>query len=217
METALKSHFLGALATAALITIGMAGPSTASTFTYSSTGLAAPSQYIAFDGLAHGTDIGSTYAAQGVTFSGLKASIDDFPDSQAPAAVNFDPIVFGPAVNPFEINFSSPVTAVSFTAVTEGHGTDVSSYLNGTLVESLYIANFWEGESYFGFTNTAIDKLVFTAVRRNQAVYFDNLGFNVSAVPEPSTWAMMMLGFAGVGFIAYRRSRKNNGVALAAA
>ena len=25
------------------------------------------------------------------------------------------------------------------------------------------------------------------------------------AVPEPSTWAMMLLGFAGVGFMAYRR------------
>ncbi len=27
----------------------------------------------------------------------------------------------------------------------------------------------------------------------------------VSAVPEPGTWAMMVLGFAGVGFMAYRR------------
>jgi hypothetical protein len=27
----------------------------------------------------------------------------------------------------------------------------------------------------------------------------------ISAVPEPSTWAMMILGFAGVGFMAYRR------------
>jgi hypothetical protein len=27
----------------------------------------------------------------------------------------------------------------------------------------------------------------------------------VSAVPEPSTWAMMILGFFGVGFMAYRR------------
>lgn len=26
-----------------------------------------------------------------------------------------------------------------------------------------------------------------------------------SAVPEPSTWAMMILGFVGVGFMAYRR------------
>ena len=31
----------------------------------------------------------------------------------------------------------------------------------------------------------------------------------VSAVPEPSTWAMMLLGFAGVGFMAYRPRRKN--------
>jgi PEP-CTERM motif len=30
----------------------------------------------------------------------------------------------------------------------------------------------------------------------------------VSAVPEPSTWAMMILGFAGVGFMAYRRKSK---------
>jgi hypothetical protein len=29
-----------------------------------------------------------------------------------------------------------------------------------------------------------------------------------SAVPEPSTWAMMILGFAGVGFMAYRRKSK---------
>ncbi|MEH2536001.1 hypothetical protein V1277_004699 [Bradyrhizobium sp. AZCC 1588] len=30
----------------------------------------------------------------------------------------------------------------------------------------------------------------------------------ITAVPEPSTWAMMILGFAGLGFMAYRRSRK---------
>jgi PEP-CTERM motif len=35
-------------------------------------------------------------------------------------------------------------------------------------------------------------------------------------VPEPSTWAMMILGFAGIGFMAYRRSRKN-AMALTAA
>ena len=28
------------------------------------------------------------------------------------------------------------------------------------------------------------------------------------AVPEPSTWVMMILGFAGVGFMAYRRKSK---------
>jgi PEP-CTERM motif len=36
-----------------------------------------------------------------------------------------------------------------------------------------------------------------------------------TAVPEPSTWAMMILGFCGLGFMAYRR--KQNGAALSVA
>jgi hypothetical protein len=30
---------------------------------------------------------------------------------------------------------------------------------------------------------------------------------DMSAVPEPTTWAMMLLGFAGIGFMAYRRKK----------
>jgi PEP-CTERM motif-containing protein len=29
-----------------------------------------------------------------------------------------------------------------------------------------------------------------------------------SAVPEPATWAMMILGFAGVGYMSYRRRKQ---------
>jgi hypothetical protein len=29
----------------------------------------------------------------------------------------------------------------------------------------------------------------------------------ISAIPEPSTWAMMLIGFAGLGFLAYRRQQ----------
>ena len=29
----------------------------------------------------------------------------------------------------------------------------------------------------------------------------------VAGVPEPSTWAMMILGFLGLGFMAYRRKQ----------
>jgi hypothetical protein len=37
--------------------------------------------------------------------------------------------------------------------------------------------------------------------------FIDNISMveTVAAVPEPSTWAMMILGFFGVGFLAYRR------------
>jgi hypothetical protein len=34
------------------------------------------------------------------------------------------------------------------------------------------------------------------------------VGSLLPAVPEPSTWAMMILGFAGIGFMAYRRKSK---------
>ena len=38
---------------------------------------------------------------------------------------------------------------------------------------------------------------------------FDITGTTVLTVPEPSTWAMMMLGFAGLGFAGYRAARKS--------
>jgi hypothetical protein len=62
-------------------------------------------------------------------------------------------------------------------------------------------------------TGQYIDKVkVYTQLPENfksiKQVDFGN--FTVAgAVPEPATWAMMMLGFFGVGFLAYRR--KNQG------
>jgi len=34
----------------------------------------------------------------------------------------------------------------------------------------------------------------------------------VAAVPEPSTWAMMVAGFAGLGFLSYRRTSRGGGL-----
>jgi hypothetical protein len=38
------------------------------------------------------------------------------------------------------------------------------------------------------------------------------MGLSLTA-PEPSTWAMMVVGFAGLGFAGYRKSRKVAAVA----
>jgi PEP-CTERM motif-containing protein len=46
----------------------------------------------------------------------------------------------------------------------------------------------------------------FGGPNKNDIGYLDN--YSVSTVPEPSTWAMMILGFAGVGFVAYHRRNK---------
>lgn len=39
-------------------------------------------------------------------------------------------------------------------------------------------------------------------------VHADSLTINVGDVPEPSTWAMMLLGFAGLGFAGYRKAKQ---------
>jgi hypothetical protein len=60
----------------------------------------------------------------------------------------------------------------------------------------------------FTFTTTGGD-LVFTSLaggNPNVGNILDNV--QVSAVPEASTWIMMLIGFAGMGLLTYRRSRK---------
>jgi hypothetical protein len=47
--------------------------------------------------------------------------------------------------------------------------------------------------------------------------FADSVVVNIAAVSEPATWAMMILGFAGIGFLAYRRKSNLNQMALNAA
>lgn len=60
------------------------------------------------------------------------------------------------------------------------------------------------------FTDSAITGLRFSST--SKAFEFDNL--TVAAVPEASTWAMMILGFLGLGFIGYRKSSRASGPAF---
>jgi hypothetical protein len=43
-----------------------------------------------------------------------------------------------------------------------------------------------------------------------------NLVFATAAVPEPETWGMMLIGFAGLGFAGYRRAKSAKAAALPA-
>jgi hypothetical protein len=79
-----------------------------------------------------------------------------------------------------------------------------------------------------GFRADGIDFILYSSTSRgtttytlsdNPALFFFPAGTVsnltvTAAVPEPTTWAMMLLGFAGVGFMAYRRKSK---IALMAA
>lgn len=65
----------------------------------------------------------------------------------------------------------------------------------------------WQTFSFNFTSNTAIQNLTFASSGESPwGPAIDNV--SVSAVPEASTWMMMLIGFAGIGFITYRRARK---------
>jgi hypothetical protein len=51
---------------------------------------------------------------------------------------------------------------------------------------------------------TGFDFINFQAVTGNVLI----TSISGSTIPEPSTWAMMLLGFAGLGYVGFRRTRK---------
>jgi hypothetical protein len=69
--------------------------------------------------------------------------------------------------------------------------------LNGVTVSDLHFSETGDG-AYNGSTWTNPEGG--TSTLYIEAVF-------TAAVPEPSTWAMMILGFAGVGFMGYRRRK----------
>jgi hypothetical protein len=57
------------------------------------------------------------------------------------------------------------------------------------------------------FTGSGSDTIMFTF--RNDPGYLSLDAVSVTFAPEPSTWAMMLLGFAGIGYAGYRRSQSS--------
>ena len=75
-----------------------------------------------------------------------------------------------------------------------------------------------QSESFSGQTFLHSGDVLTFAVNNDGSFYNDSTGLTaaVSSVPEPSTWAMMALGFAGLGFAAYRRKGAKVAPAVAA-
>jgi hypothetical protein len=59
-----------------------------------------------------------------------------------------------------------------------------------------------------GWTGSAYGIAQFSTNPAGSCCGVTPIEFTVTAVPEPSTWAMLVLGFAGIGFVAYRRKSK---------
>jgi hypothetical protein len=69
--------------------------------------------------------------------------------------------------------------------------------------------------SLVGFTGGTITGQAVVTSDLGIALFVVNPGGSITAaVPEPSTWAMMLVGFAGLGYAGWRGSRKAASVAV---
>ena len=101
-----------------------------------------------------------------------------------------------------------------------GNSTTVKLYVDGILVFTAVnddggATQTWQQFTYQGVAATNATTFTFVSAdpRTDFSSPLDNVVIStVSAVPEPSTWAMMILGFAGVGYMTYRR-RKPSAIA----
>jgi hypothetical protein len=201
---------------AAVLTLGAATtPSYAETLTYTFSGSAAAGTAASGSDLMGGTYLigadqfyqtnktfGANYSTYtppvagfeatslSITFSGLTAgtTIVDNPNDQIETG-------FGRSgTNPFggEWNLAVSGDTITFTADPGQYLRDINPTNDDGYSWGVLFSKSIATDSNFAFTATWTG--------------------NVSAVPEPSTWAMMILGFCGLGFMAYRRNQ--NGSAL---
>ena len=80
--------------------------------------------------------------------------------------------------------------------------------LDGVTVKDIHFVEYGDG-SYDKYSGKWTNPEGGTSMLKIVADF--KVGPAIPPVPEPSTWAMMILGFGGVGFMAYRR--KSKGVA----
>jgi hypothetical protein len=100
--------------------------------------------------------------------------------------------------------------------INAGHDGQVVIHVEGIGIDGGFFQNNYtvdaNGENFFTVTSINGQLMTEISLTAINGANFEDLrqirigGFaNVGAVPEPTTWAMMLLGFAGVGFLAYRR------------
>jgi uncharacterized protein (TIGR03118 family) len=79
--------------------------------------------------------------------------------------------------------------------------------LDGADGNPLVIDGLWALTTGNGAAGGSVNSVYFTAGPNGES---DGLFGVLTAVPEPSTWAMMLAGFAGLASAGYRRSRRSD-------
>ena len=215
-----------ALAGAALAALAIGNPADATVlsfespsvgavgYTYSSTALypSAPSYF------SLATENGVTYAGMaGIQANGSAWGFTNAPDGTQTAFIQSYSGVYPQGGS---VSFSSSL----ITSLVSGQQYDLSFYVEGRsyMGGSPFSVDIGGATTSFGAPGTSgwtLENLLFTASANPATISFSvapqnssdiSIGLdkvNISAVPEPATWAMLLIGFAGVGFMVHRRKQ----------
>ena len=212
----MQTTFLGAAAI--LAALGFAPPVSAETITFTGT-VTSDSEYNLFgvSGYGNNTFLGDTFT-------------DTFQLNTANGAAYIDPGYVQEYYGGSYFGVSSPVSSTatfggqsaSFAGSYYGdaYGGNSADYPGGIesfeVVDDNYNSNaivlagvsgypsFQSATGYYGSASLSLSKGVdYGYVDAN----ITSVTVTASAVPEPSTWAMMLLGFAGLGYAAYRKTK----------
>lgn len=137
---------------------------------------------------------------------------------QGPAALSGSQYAFLQDQGTLSQTFSSSLagaTTITFDVAgraSSGHGSEsLEAFLNGVEIGSGTTHDFqgFELVTLTGTLNVGSNTLEFLGLTQltDQTAFIENV--NVAPVPEISTWAMMIFGFATLGFLGYRRRNKS--------
>ena len=142
----------------------------------------------------------------------------DFPVGNTPGIASFDAFVAtgGPGTNVEYEGFTGPSTwgSGNFAPASSSSGTYFSvdgsllaldvptGYVSGSPISSTAT---WLGQS---FASLGLIPGTYVYATPNDTITV-NVGLRVAAVPEPATWAMMLVGFFGMA-LAIRRGRRRH-------
>jgi hypothetical protein len=155
----------------------------------------------------NGTNHGRADLQSNFTFSGnFTLSVFDLypstlgPDGEAGLEIHnqansFSDVFHFASSSDVHVNNFLSVNSLTYTPGATGGTFTISGFTNQQLTLDVFLL-----EEYSG---TSANTITFRDLRLNADSFSPN--FVTGAVPEPSTWAMMLLGFAGIGFLAYRR------------
>jgi hypothetical protein len=119
------------------------------------------------------------------------------------------------------ITFSAPVVNPTLAIISLGQG-GLNASFNFTSSEPFSLAGGGPSTAWGGQALTSVGDIVYgqegnglvvfegtySSISWTNPVYENYYAVTVGTVPEISTWTMMMLGFAGLGFVGYRKSGK---------